>query len=67
MFHLNNVGDIFMLVKYSFKIVLQRGNKYHCVNPLTVFKYNYVNVLKNNLGVKTVVAIIFRQSKNESH
>ena len=43
-FHLKNVGDIFMFVKYCSLILVQRDNKAHWVNSLPVSKQNYVDV-----------------------
>ena len=47
-FHLNNVSDIFMFVKFL-KIVGQRVTKYHWVNPLQNSKNIYVNVFEKSM------------------
>ena len=48
--HFNNVGDIFMIVKFF--IVSQRGTKSHWVNPLPIFKQNYVNAFEKSYMCK---------------
>ena len=45
-FYLMIVGDMFMFAKHFFLIVDQRGTKAHWVNPLPIFKHNYVNFVE---------------------
>ena len=67
MFHIKNLCDIFMFVKYCFLIVGQGGTKAHWVNTLQNFKHNYVNVFEKYLCITTVIAVIFRQRDTKAH
>ena len=54
-FHLKNFGDILMFVEYWFLIVGQIGTKDLWVNPLPIFKHNYVNFFENDLCIKNML------------
>ena len=53
-FHLKFVGENLMLVKYYVFIVGQRFTKACWLNPLPIFKHNYVKFLKKYLYIKDV-------------
>ena len=63
----NNIGEIFIFLSIVFKNSAQEALRPIGLIPFQISIRIMLMFLKNNLCVKTVVAIIFRQINNKSH